>query len=92
MRIEIPKTTNVLIFIMDRYSLIIRNVLPYKSKSNHNIVNKQTLSLFVLFLSVVSNSLIAQEAQETAKTEKITALFKDQTILPLRMSFFNKEL
>jgi len=55
-------------------------------------VNKQTISLFLLFLFVAWNPLFSQESQEIASTEKITALFKDQSILPLRMSFSNKEM
>jgi hypothetical protein len=63
-----------------------------KVKSNYNIVNKQTLPLFVLFLAVALNSLCAQESPEPVTSEKITALFEDQTILPLRMTFSNKEM
>ena len=82
---------NVLTFIMDRYSLIIENLLTYV-KSNHNIVNKQTLSLFLLFLFVAYNPLFSQNSEGVATPLKITRLFKDQSILPMRMSFSNKEM
>lgn len=55
-------------------------------------MNKQTIFPFLLLYLFTLNSLFSQAAESTQAKEEVTTLFKDQSVLPLKMSFSNKEM
>jgi hypothetical protein len=67
-------------------------VLHYGAKANHNIVNKQTISLILFACMLGLYPAFAQEKEKEQKVEKVTALFRDQSILPIKLSYSNKEM
>ncbi len=77
---------------MDRYSLIIKNLVIYVAKANYKLVKNQTLLRF-LFLCLTSPVLlISQEIEDPKEVGKTTILFEKQEILPIKLCFSNKEM
>ncbi len=77
---------------MDRYSLIIRNLVIYGAKANYKLVKNQTLLRFLFLFSVSSGILVAQEVEAPKETGETTILFKEQATLPIKLGFSNKEM
>ena len=77
---------------MDRYSLIIRNLVIYGAKANYKLVKNQTLlrNLFLFFAT--TGMLTAQEVEAPSKVGETTVLFKEQAVLPIKLGFSNKEM
>jgi len=67
-------------------------VLHYGAKANYNIVNKQAISLFLFACMFGLSPAFSQEKEKELKAEKVTALFKEQSILPIKLSYSNKEM
>lgn len=77
---------------MDRYSLIIRNLVIYGAKANYKLVKNQTLLRFLFLFYATTGMLIAQEVEAPVETGETTILFKEQAILPIKLGFSNKEM
>ncbi len=77
---------------MDRYSLIIRNLVIYGAKANYKLVKNQTLLRFLFLFFATTGMLIAQEVEAPSEVGETTVLFKEQAILPLKLGFSNKEM
>ncbi|NNJ89850.1 MAG: hypothetical protein HKP53_10635 [Eudoraea sp.] len=55
-------------------------------------MKNQKLLRFLFLIFATSGVLIAQEEKPPAKTGKTTILFKDQSILPIKLCFSNREM
>jgi len=77
---------------MDRYSLIIRNLVIYGAKANYKLVKNQTLLRFLFLFFASTGMLTAQEVEAPSKVGETTVLFKEQAVLPIKLGFSNKEM
>lgn len=55
-------------------------------------MNKQIISVLLFFLLTSLSFLSAQNSSNSDNIEKVSLLFKDQSILPIKLSYSNKEL
>jgi hypothetical protein len=77
---------------MDRYSLIIRILVLYDAKANYKLVKNQTF-FRILFVCCLSTGLLCAQQEEAPKEAgETTILFQEQSILPIKLCFSNKEM
>lgn len=55
-------------------------------------MNKQIIYVLLIFQLTLTPFLFAQNLNNSADLENVSLLFKDQSILPIRLSYSNKEL
>jgi len=55
-------------------------------------MNKQIISVLLFFQLTTLSFLVAQNESNISETKKVSKLFKDQSILPIKLSYSNKEL
>ena len=55
-------------------------------------MNKQIISILLFFQLTTLSFLVAQNESNISETKKESNLFKDQSILPIKLSYSNKEL
>jgi hypothetical protein len=77
---------------MERYSLMVGNLVNYDAKANHKVVKNQTILLFLSLLLCNLSVPYAQSDEVAEESHKTTKLFRDQSILPIKLSFSNKEM
>jgi len=77
---------------MDRYSLIIRNLVIYVAKANYKVVKNQTFLRFLFVFIATSGFLNAQQEETPEKSGETTVLFQEQTILPIKLCFSKKAM
>lgn len=77
---------------MVRYRLIAKNVLTYESKSNYNLVNKQTIYLFLFTYLLFVGTTFSQEMVNTDQDNQVTELFLTNDPIPVKLRYSNKVL
>ena len=80
---------------MLRYSLIRLLLICYFSifdKTNYNIVKKQIFYLFLLTYFLIINNSYSQDTINSENIGKVTKLFRSQEVLPIKLSYSNKDV
>jgi hypothetical protein len=77
---------------MERYSLIIGNLVYYVVKANHKVVNNQTLLFNLILVFLCPIPLLSQGNDSISKEKETTKLFREQEILPIKLRFSNREM
>jgi len=72
--------------------LVTKIVIIIFDKTNYNIVKKKIFYLFLLTYFLIIHNSYTQDTKNSENIEKVTKLFRSQEILPLKLSYSNKEV